>query len=144
MAEVSGIGASTEPEIQRAITQLRHLVGSGNKAAAKRLTDIGQMCSVLEIQPGGSDSDSQSAGGLNTNHMATQPDSTPQTGPNQAWSGLDKLLAEGLDASRFGENQVDFSVHGLALDGTVATEWEQLETAACLFKAAGDQNWAGV
>lgn len=146
MAEVSGIGASTEPEIQRAIIQLRHLAGSGNKAAAKRLTDIGQMCSVLEIQPDGSGSGSGSQGavGLNANHLATQPNYAPRAAQSPAWSGLEKFLAESLDPSLFGAGQLDFSVHGLGLNGTVETEWEQLETAACLFKAAADQNWAGV
>lgn len=129
MAEVSGIGASTEPELQRAIIQLRHLAGSGNKVAAKRLTDIGHMCAVLEIQPDGSGSDPHSAEGLDA---------------RSAWSEVGNFFAGSLDPSGFGENQLDFSVHGLGLDGTVATEWEQLETAACLFKAAGEHNWAGV
>jgi proline utilization trans-activator len=118
LTAVSPVHASRRiVELRSAISLLEYLSSVGNKAAGNRLVDISQMCARLDIDlsPG------------------TERDTAQQEAP--PWEGIEVLLEgeTGIHMSEVGN--LDFTSsfwldQSFALDGTVETDWEELERMA--------------
>lgn len=117
-------------EILRASKLLKYLSDCGNKAACFRLADIRQMCLRLAIdisvQPTRQSSvqpDWSTAGG--NAEMGRNAEGSLSRAP---WDGIEGLLSGELDMFAE-EGSWDF-----ALDGTVETDWGELEKLASNFE----------